>query len=552
MKPIIDTNFIVVDIETTGSDCSTNRITDLGMVMISALVEVDTFKSLINPHQFIPSFISHMTGISNEMVYKAPEASEVLPLAASMLATPDSVFVAHNVNFDWSFIEKTLYREEIDVPLIPKLCTLKLARRLLPPDMKKGLTALTNYFGIKVKGRHRAFGDAKATGEVLIRLIEIAESEHDITETEELLSFQNKPAKNYIIPATNFTKIENKLSDIPELPGVYYFTDKKGKVIYVGKAKSLKKRVKSYFSSQIHRSKKISELLKKFKDINWITTNNELEALLKESKEIKRLQPKYNSQQKRYHDYHFIRITINDDYPGIEKCYDMENDGSEYYGPFRSSYLASDIVDIIEKQFKIVKCEDYSHKSNRNACLYQQIYKCHAPCTGNVSREIYFEEIDKIRDFLSGKDDGIIRKLQKVMLEHSDNLEFELAGFLKSRIIELERLFGKHKDLPTSINDSNCIIINNTGTKNKHLIMLKEGKYAGELNIRGNTSGKALEELITKVYFNGFHKSLFFTNEDIDEVRIVRGWLNRNLKSGKVITVNGKKLEEVLSVLNAQ
>jgi DNA polymerase-3 subunit epsilon len=156
MKSIWDVPFIVVDVETTGSDPVKNRIMDIACVSTIKGEIVSNFSSLINPHQFIPTFISKMTGISNEMAFSAPESREVLPTVAQIFSDPFAVFVAHNYKFDLSFDQQTFLRSGMEFPDIPKLCTLKLARRLLPKDHKKNVGALAKYFNVPIINRHRA------------------------------------------------------------------------------------------------------------------------------------------------------------------------------------------------------------------------------------------------------------------------------------------------------------------------------------------------------------------------------------------------------------
>ncbi len=298
MSNIWEAAFAVVDVETTGSDPKENRITEIACVKVIGGEIADEYSSLINPHQFIPPFIARMTGISNAMASTAPEPRGVLDEIFNILSVPKIIFTAHNVGFDWNFVRHSLYRQQMNAPIVEKLCTLKLARKLVGKGYKKNVGDLAKYFGIEMNNRHRALGDARATALILLELLEIVSHEHGIETAEELLLFQDKRIQNYKISKQSLPRIEDKLTSLPTGPGVYYFLDKNGDIIYVGKAKCLKDKVGTFFNESSVTSRKIAELVNSIHDIKWETTNSELSAWILESREIKRINPKYNSADK--------------------------------------------------------------------------------------------------------------------------------------------------------------------------------------------------------------------------------------------------------------
>ncbi len=306
MSNIWEAAFAVVDVETTGSDPKENRITEIACVKVIGGEIADEYSSLINPHQFIPPFIARMTGISNEMASIAPEPRGVLNEIFNILSVPKIIFTAHNVGFDWNFVRHSLYRQQMNAPIVEKLCTLKLARKLVGKGYKKNVGDLAKYFGIEMNNRHRALGDARATALILLELLEIVSHEHSIETAEELLLFQNKRVQNYKISKQSLPRIENKLGSLPAGPGVYYFLDKNGDIIYVGKAKCLTDKVGTFFNESSVTSRKIAELVNNIHDIKWETTSSELSAWILESREIKRINPKYNNAGKMDRKYHII------------------------------------------------------------------------------------------------------------------------------------------------------------------------------------------------------------------------------------------------------
>jgi len=287
--------FAVVDIETTGGFPQQHGITEIAIVLMDGNEIEGQYSTLVNPHQPIPPFIVNMTGISDAMVSKAPSFHLVADKIYQLLH--DRVFVAHNVNFDFSFVKYHLQEAGYQLQT-PKLCTIRTSRKVFPGFKKYGLGHLTRELGIHIENRHRAGGDALATAQVL-QLILAKDGLHVI---KDMLKKENR----FQILPPNLN--EQQVKDLPAQPGVYYFKDAKGKVIYVGKAKLLNKRVVSHFTG-LDTSKKRQEFLRNIHSIDFATCPTEFSACLLESVEIKRLWPAYNKSQKRYEQlwgiYHF-------------------------------------------------------------------------------------------------------------------------------------------------------------------------------------------------------------------------------------------------------
>lgn len=278
--------YAIVDIETTGSHAEGNGITEIAIVLHNGKEVEGKFSTLINPQAAIPSFVSSLTGIYNYMVADAPLFSEVASNIHSLLK--DRIFVAHNVNFDYSFLRASFKEHGYDWQA-KKLCTIRLAKKAFPGLKKYGLGSLCDHFGIVNNDRHRAGGDAEATT-ILFEKILAKGGEPLIKD------FLKKENRQQIIPAN---LPEEQIKTLPYEPGVYYFHDAKGKVIYVGKAKCLKQRVVSHFTG-LDTGKKRQELLKNVYSITYSTTPTEFTAAILESVEIKRLWPKWNISQKRF------------------------------------------------------------------------------------------------------------------------------------------------------------------------------------------------------------------------------------------------------------
>ncbi len=276
--------YSIIDIETTGGHASGNRIIEIAIYKFDGEKIIDTYHTLINPERRIPVFITSLTGIDDEMVADAPVFADVAGEIINV--TKDSIFVAHNVNFDYTFVKKEL--QSLNIPYnLPKLCTVRLSRKIFPGLPSYSLGNLCGSLGIDVQNRHRAAGDAQATVSLLNKLL--------INDTEGFISKSlKKNSKETLLPA-NLPR--DQFDGLPETFGVYYFHDHKGKVIYVGKANNIKKRVISHFSGK-QQNQKSQQFMQAIYGLSHEVCGSELLSLLLESHEIKKYFPVYNSIQK--------------------------------------------------------------------------------------------------------------------------------------------------------------------------------------------------------------------------------------------------------------
>lgn len=278
--------YSIVDIETTGGYAANNAITEVAIVLHDGAREVKRYETLVQPGQSIPRYIQALTGITDEMVAGAPFFEEVAPVIHEWLK--DNVFVAHNVNFDYSFLKHQLQACGLELNA-RKLCTVRLSRKVFPGLPSYSLGNLCQQLGILIPNRHRAGGDAAATTVLFERILQAGGLEH----IRAMLKGKNK--EQYLpinLPA-------EELEKLPQIPGVYYFHDQKGKVIYVGKAKNLRHRVTSHFSNNKPGRQK-QEFMRNIWSISYEATGTELMAFLLECIEIKRLWPVYNRSLKRF------------------------------------------------------------------------------------------------------------------------------------------------------------------------------------------------------------------------------------------------------------
>jgi len=278
--------YAIVDIETTGGHASAHGITEVAIVLHDGEKITERFETLLNPCGDIPVYIQALTGITNDMVRNAPLFGNVAEHIYDLLK--GRVFIAHNVNFDYSFIKHHLAVAGFDLQC-PKLCTVRLGRKIFPGLTSYSLGKFCRQMGVENNDRHRAMGDAYATAQLFSMMLEHDKDGH-IKESLKLRAKENSLPPN--LPRQH-------IDALPDAPGVYYFHDNKDKIIYVGKAKSLKKRVNSHFKNNRADLQK-QEFLKNIHKITHQTCGTELYAFILEAVEIKRLWPKYNRAQKHY------------------------------------------------------------------------------------------------------------------------------------------------------------------------------------------------------------------------------------------------------------
>jgi DNA polymerase-3 subunit epsilon len=376
--------YAVVDIETTGGYASGNGITEISIHIHDGEQVVETWESLINPEQFIPSYIEALTGINNEMVATAPTFEEIAPKVYDLLH--DKIFIAHNVNFDYSFIRHhlSLYGFTLNCK---KLCTVRLSRKLFPGYPSYSLGKLCNSLGIILENRHRAGGDAAATAILFSMLLQADPDktiELSLAKTSKEQSLPPHLSKNYI-------------DRLPSNPGVYYFKDQKGKVIYIGKAKNLKKRVCSHFSGN-NISKQRQEFLKNIHNIDYEICGTELMAFILEATEIKRLWPENNRALKRF-EQKYALYSYEDQNGYIILGIDKYKKQCPSLYSFNSMLDGHNLLKMLINEHKL--CEKLCFVQNhRKACTGFEIGNCDGACVGEVSAVSYNVRVNAAIDQL--------------------------------------------------------------------------------------------------------------------------------------------------------
>jgi len=330
--------------------------------------------------------------------------------------------------------------------------------------------------------------------------------------------------------------IEEELKKLPAKPGVYIMHDKDDNIIYVGKAVSLKNRVRQYFRKN-NKTARIEKMVSLIDHFEYIVVDNEAEALILECNLIKKNKPKFNVLLKDDKTYPYIKITLNEEYPTIYTTRKILNDGAKYFGPYANPGSAKEMVDFIKQKFKIRQCRNF--KSNKRVCLNYHIGRCLGPCVNNVSKEEYRKQIGEIIDFLDGKAANVIKNLKLEIEEAAKNQEYEKAAYLRDKMLAIENISQKQK--VSNINENAIDVIGiakNSLTACIEVFFVRQSKMIGRENYFFN------EDLEEKEILSEFVKQYYLTNENIPSKIMISEEIDDKELLEEILTEkSGRKVE---------
>ena len=342
--------------------------------------------------------------------------------------------------------------------------------------------------------------------------------------------------------------IEEELKKLPGKPGVYVMRDKDDNIIYVGKAVSLKNRVRQYFrkTNKTARIQKMVSLISRFE---YIVVDSEAEALILECNLIKKNRPKFNVLLKDDKTYPYIKIDIKSDYPGVYYTRRIVNDGSKYFGPYANPGAAKEMLDFIKERYKIHQCRTL--KPRTRPCLNYHINRCLAPCMGNVDKEEYKKQIDEIIDLLEGKTSKIVKELEEQMKQASQKMDYEKAAYIRDKIQAIERVSEKQK--VSNISENNIDVIGIAKSELEiciEIFFVRGSKMIG----REHYFYTELKDMEDKEILSGFIKQYYFDNpnvpskimirEEIEDKEAIEQWLSTEM--GRKVEIKTPKKGEKL------
>lgn len=358
--------------------------------------------------------------------------------------------------------------------------------------------------------------------------------------------------------------IQEELKKLPGKPGVYLMHDEKDAIIYVGKAISLKNRVRQYFQSSRNKGAKIEQMVTHISRFEYIVTDSELEALVLECNLIKEHRPKYNTMLMDDKTYPFIKVTVNEPFPRVMMARRMKKDKAKYFGPYTSAGAVKDTIELIRKLYHIRSCNRSLPKDigKERPCLNYHIHQCYAPCQGYISREEYRKSIDEVVRFLNGNYDPILKELEEKMLDASENLEFEKAIEYRELLASVQKIAQKQKITDTAGDDRDIIAMASEGEDAVvQVFFIRGGRLIGRdhfyLKIAENdTKSENLSSFIKQFYAGTpYIPAELMLPEEIEDQEIIEEWLTTRREHKVRLRIPKKGTKEKLVELaqkNAQ
>ena len=355
--------------------------------------------------------------------------------------------------------------------------------------------------------------------------------------------------------------IEEELKKLPARPGVYIMHDDKDAIIYVGKAISLKNRVRQYFQKSRNLGIKKEQMVEQIARFEYIITDSELEALVLESNLIKEHRPKYNTMLKDDKNYPFIKVTVGEDFPRIMLARKMKKDKSRYFGPYTSSTAVKDVIELSRKLYHLRSCNRSLPKDigKERPCLYYHIKQCNAPCQGYVSQEAYKKQVQELLDFLNGDHRKILKELEEKMLQASEKLNFEEAAQYRDLIQSVEKIGERQKITDQHKEDKDIIAAAmEGGDAVAQVFFMRDGKLIGRDHFYMKTAPgddrKGVLSSFLKQFYAGtpFIPKEIMLQEEVEDMELVAQWLEKKKGQKVRITVPKKGTKEKLVELAYQ
>lgn len=422
---LVDTTFVVVDLETTGGSPTGSAITEIGAVKVRGGQVLGEFQTLVNPSTPIPAFIAVLTGITDAMVADAP--SEAVAVPAFLDFARGCVLVAHNAGFDIGFLKAACERLDVDWPGFVVLDTVKLARQVVTRDEAPNvkLSTLARVFRTRVTPSHRALADAQATVDVLHGVLERL-GNRGVHSLDELAEWQHQ-----VTPAQ---RAKRRLADdVPRAGGVYLFRDGNGRVLYVGTSRNLRARVRSYFTASETR-RRMSEMVAVAESVEAVVCTTEVEAQVRELRLIAAHKPPYNRRSKYPERSVWLKVTV-EPFPRLSIVREVRDDSTTYVGPFTNRRSAVASAEAVYRSLPIRQCTSrLSVSPASSACVLADLSRCGAPCVGAESREQYARHVDLLTASLRGDPAPLLTGCEQAMARLVADERYEEAASERDRM----------------------------------------------------------------------------------------------------------------------
>lgn len=514
------TTFVVLDLETTGGSPGTNAITEIGAQKVQGGKVIGEFQTLVNPGVPIPPFITVLTGITEAMLIPAPKIDEVFPQLLEFLGSEnETVIVAHNAQFDVSFLKAAASGLGYLWPKFQVLDTVKIARHTLNREEVRNfkLSTLAEFFKTETTPNHRALDDVRATVSVLHGLIERLGS-FGIFTLEELKDFSNRVTKAQAAK-------KHLAANAPAAPGVYIFRDNRGDPLYVGTSKNLRSRVRTYFTANETR-KRIREMISITESLDYIVTPTALEAQVRELRLIQGANPRYNRRSRFPERAAWIKLT-DENFPRLSITKGAPIDPSGVIGPISGGGAIESALEAIHEYLPLRQCKPkITDKSIKTAapCILFEINRCAAPCIGNQSVASYSEITSKYKNLLEVDFRDFYENANSKMVELSLDEKFEEAINVRDKYAHLNRAASRIERLNSIAKLPELVVAKPIG-EHWEFASIKFGRLAAtNVSTATTTVATALEtlDLISEQVPN----SGFLQQVNYEEVELILNYLS--------------------------
>ncbi len=530
-RPVLETPFVVIDLETTG-DGPVAAI-EIGAVHVEGGRIGASFETLVNPGRPIHPSVVRLTGITDAMVARAPTMGEVLPRFLDFAG--EAVLAAHNASFDAGHLGAA-HARLLGRPMHrPVLCTLKLARRLLPELRRRSLDAVADALGIACFDRHRALPDARIAAEILCVLLERAAAD-GLTRLDQLLELQRSAADGrpfeVHVPRA-------RLDEVPVTPGIYHLLGSDDRLLYVGKARRLRERLASYFSNARGHSPKTLDLIRHTHDFRVTETGSELAASLLEAREIRLLKPPYNRQRRHLPRVAFLKLGVRSAHPRLWVTRRLGTDRAVYLGPFGGLEAGSRAHAVLSRIFGLRTCAGRLTPSpDVTPCLSGQLGACTAPCAARVDEDAYRAQVAAFLAFLEGRDDSRLEHLAARRDALVSELRFETAARVQRDIALLEELRRRQRTLAWIVARQNFVVlVPTTDREAAQLYAVLGGRLVVEARVAASADLLAIVALVRERFAR--YQDAPLEREDVETATILAAWLRDRRQEGILLPLDG-------------
>ena len=523
-------SFVALDVETTGLRPRQHRVIEIGLARYINGRCTERYSTLVNPERRVPDYIRKLTGLTDSDLIPAPRFGQVAAEVVAFIG--DLPLLGHNIGFDISFLNAELERAKLPAIQNPAIDTVAMSMRVLGRKVRPSLDRVATTLGLSSRKYHRALGDAELTAAVALRLLGMAAEAG--TSVEALLATHRGgtalPPRSGQSAGTLLDR--SHLETLPRSPGVYLMIDSNDRVLYVGKAKSIRDRVSSYYSQPLGYTRKMDGLIEAIARIEHEETGSELVALLLESQLIRRHQPPYNRMLSNSESYPYIRIDPANPWPNLRLAKQRRPDGARYFGPYRSRGTAREAIDVLNRRYRLRSCSRgfKTAASYGNPCLELDLHRCEGPCVGRAVADEYRAGVNAVLGLLDLERDDVLTDLESELAEASESLRFELAQRLRREIDVLTRLRGEQESLAAlAVQEPYLIVQPAAGPGMWQLLLIVEGRWWAHVLVNGGDvteAGERLSSAWNRYLEQGIPQ---IDHSSVDEANIIARW--RNLES---------------------